>query len=96
MIGTKDRTFHEYSDSIGKERTARSFIPFGKLVLGTILHFIFIINAVERRRENERDRKKEREREQERVWRVISNGRKRKRRRGRSRKRASRCVRKGC
>lgn len=38
---------------------ARGSIPFGKLVLGTILHFIFIINAVERR-ERERERKQRR------------------------------------
>lgn len=60
MIETKDRTFHEYNDSVGKERAARSFIPFGKLVLGTILHFIFIINAVECRRKNERERESKR------------------------------------
>lgn len=61
---------------------ARGSIPFGKLVLGTILHFIFIINAVERRREknvkNARQRRggsrregrkggKERKREREKV-----------------------------
>lgn len=37
---------------------ARGSIPFGKLVLGTILHFIFIINAVECR---EREKKESEE-----------------------------------
>lgn len=38
---------------------ARGSIPFGKLVLGTILHFIFIINAVERRREKKIEKSEE-------------------------------------
>lgn len=52
---------------------ARGSIPFGKLVLGTILHFIFIINAVERRREKKLKKakkqrgEKEEEREKERM-----------------------------
>lgn len=53
---------------------ARGSIPFGKLVLGTILHFIFIINAVERRREKKIEKSEEakrrergREREKERM-----------------------------
>lgn len=48
------------------QASARGSVPFGKLVLGTILHFIFIINAVEcRERERERRREGERRREEE-------------------------------
>lgn len=45
---------------------ARGSIPFGKLVLGTILHFIFIINAVERRREKKIEKRSRGEKEKER------------------------------
>lgn len=58
---------------------ARGSIPFGKLVLGTILHFIFIINAVERRREKKNWKKKQRgekekEKERERKGKKSSGG----------------------
>lgn len=54
--------------------STRSSLPFGKLVLGTILHFIFIINAVERRREKEGRKDEEEEEEEEVRSREIERG----------------------
>lgn len=55
---------------------ARGSIPFGKLVLGTILHFIFIINAVERRREKKIEKSEEAKRRERGRERERENGKK--------------------